>query len=248
MTGTKRPLPHREDWNPEEWGNIQLSGLTDAELHDPYANIRVNNRLRSKDPNWKKIIDSRRQIPQTAQQRRASSHRAKKMHKDPEFRAKMREVYRSEKFLTNTRRANSNPERNQNISEKLSQIVQTPAGTMTVNQAAKLHKITTEGVRYRCRSAKPKWKLWRMKSTNKKMIYVDNSKRQQMDYKRLQAIAEKNGYIHTPLGKFLSVRQAWKAQCKKDSKTQANAHVWFKKMCELKPKNYCRITVKKKPN
>lgn len=241
-------LPVREDHDPAEWGNIPVAGLDDQQLYDPYANIRVNNRRRSGDSKWKKVIDSRKKVPKTREQLRATGRRAKKMHKDPAFRSMMDQMYRGPKFLNSVLRANRDPARNQKISKKLSQIVKIPEGTMTVSEAARLHKITNEGVRYRCQSAGAKWRQWQMKSISKRKITMDSDKRQQMDLKRLRAIAEKTGYIQTPQGKFLSVRQAWRAEHKKDPNIRGNPHVWFVRMCEQYPRIYRRIKAKKRTN
>jgi hypothetical protein len=44
----------REDFDPNEWGNIPLPGMTDEELHSKNWNFVSRNKEISKLPNWKK--------------------------------------------------------------------------------------------------------------------------------------------------------------------------------------------------
>jgi len=41
-----------EDFNLEEWGNIELSGFDDSKLLDPNLNRVLANKLKAKDPKW----------------------------------------------------------------------------------------------------------------------------------------------------------------------------------------------------
>jgi hypothetical protein len=150
----------------------------------------------------------------------------------------MQSVYASAEFSRACRTGCAVKDRSQRISEALSQKISTRDGVFTVSNAAKYYNLTPEGVRYRARINKD-WKL--IHKPNKKTISISADKRKQMDLKRLEVIAKKQGYIKTPTGQYLSVRAAWRAQRKLAATTMANPFDWFKKMQRQHPNHYYRI-------
>lgn len=57
MSKKKREAPApaeavREDYDPTEWGNIELPGLSDEELHSKNWAVVTGNKTKAKDPKW----------------------------------------------------------------------------------------------------------------------------------------------------------------------------------------------------
>ena len=221
--------------NDDEWGN-----LGDFDATDAYANIRANNKSRKGSKEWKKVIDSRKQPEITDEERKRRSKTKTELNNTPEFKAIMKEVYKSEKFLQACLEANQDPERNRKISEAHSNYIKTPDGVFSFNEAREKYNMTGTGLRYRAET-QDGWEMVKEKQ-------FSDERRQQLSESakataeiRQKAIAEKKGYVFTPLGKFYTVRQAWlhhKEQGDNEALAQQQYGGWFRKMCKLQPDNY----------
>ena len=78
----------REDFDPNEWGNIELPGLSDDELHSKNWNIITNNREQSKDPAY---IKKQLAGVQNANYRKRKSKQMKEIAQTKEWQAIYRE-------------------------------------------------------------------------------------------------------------------------------------------------------------
>jgi len=217
-----------------EWGNKTLPGLSHEEIMSSHVNIIVNNRNRKDSKEWQKVIKKRRKPVLTEKQRKAKSERTKKLWQDPEYYEYMQSL-RDDKWIEKMKKANANPVRNKKISKANSIRVQTPDGIFkNAMEASKHYNITAEGIRHRIKT-KEDWLYLDAQPTKPKA----KSKKQNAAsrLKRLTAIAEKNGYVYTPYGKFLSVREAWREE-QKYNDVIPNAHVWFKEANKNMPTKY----------
>ena len=87
-------LPEREDWNPDEWGNIKHPTLTDKEVLEKNWDRAAMSQARMNDPNWKKNWHEKN----TARM------------KDPVFRKKLStSLKNSDLVVTRNRTQKSNP-------------------------------------------------------------------------------------------------------------------------------------------
>ena len=230
-----------------EWGNIELPGISDSELFDPYINIRINNKNRAGSDEWKKVIDSRRKPQFSDEQRKALSDRGKKLTSDPEFKKKMQKVYKSEEFLEATTKANQNPERCKKISQAHSNHVKTEDGVFTFKEACDKYNMTTEGIRYRIQTRED-WILVKQRTTSAERSKQLSEGAKKTAEQRQKAIADKKGYVFTTLGKFYTVRQAWlhhKEQGDEQAIAQQQYGGWFRKMTKLFPNDYYKKIVDK---
>jgi hypothetical protein len=201
------------------------------------------NKAREGTEEWKKVIKTRDYSHTQTKEWKERSRQVKLQQlSDPvwkeNFDKKMQEVYKSEKFLNSCLEKNRDPERNKKISQALSTQVQTPDGLFdSIAKCAEFYNISSEGVRYRCKT-NPNWQQLKpgkaSTSTKKKL----SKSAKETKNKRLESIAKSKGYIYTPQGKFLSVREAWRAELEVDLTIIKNSHFWFKDACARNPKKY----------
>ena len=217
-----------------EWGNQETDTFTHEQLISPHATTIANNRARKGTKEWREITAKRKLHVRTPEEIAEASRRSKKLWQDPEYKKVQQEKYNNEWIETVTI-ANKNPKRNKKISKSNSKKIQTPDGIFkNAIEASNYYNITAEGIRHRIKT-KDDWFFINNKKINRK---PKTKKQNEQDrFKRLTAIAEKNGYIHTPYGKFLSVREAWREE-QKHTKTGNNSHVWFKNANRDKPDQY----------
>jgi len=236
MSKNKKPTTFDLFNDDSLWGNQETETLTHEQLISPHATIIANNRARAGSNEWKKVIEKRRVHTRTKEQKEQASARTKKLWQDPNYaqRVKKGQEENRDKWLKNLRRANANPKRNKKISKAHSIRIQTPDGIFANAQKASEHyNITVEGIRHRIKT-KEDWFYLDAQPPKR----VRTKKQNAADrIKRLTAIAEKNGYIYTPYGKFLSVREAWREE-QKHTKTCNNPHVWFKNANKDMPDKY----------
>jgi hypothetical protein len=144
----------------EEWGNIELPGLSDEELlSKDWHKVGINKDRFSN----KEFKDSHRQAIIKAvntDEVKAKKKKAQKKFRTESYNKKHKEVmeklYASADWQNKVKKANANPIRNQKIREAHARGVFTPLGKfLTLGEAAKAHNITSEGIRYRIKT-KPK--------------------------------------------------------------------------------------------
>jgi len=219
------------------WGNQATDTLSHEQLISTHATIIANNRARANSDEWKKVVAKRKVPTLSKEQRKEASARTKKLWQDPDYAQSVKKGQEEnfDEWLENIRRANTNPERNKKISEAHSVRLQTPAGIFAnAKKASEYYNMSLEGIRYRIK-VKEDWFYLdpqppKPKARSKKQNEADR-------IKRLTAVAEKNGYIYTPYGKFLSVREAWREE-QKHNKIPANPHLWFKNANRDMPEKY----------
>lgn len=204
---------------------------------------RESNSSRQGTEWWAEVIKNRDYShTQTKEWSEKSRKIKQKQLNDPvwkeKFDKRMKEVYKSDKFINAVNEANSSEERNKKISKAHSTPVKTPDRIFpSMHECALYYNITSEGVRYRCKT-KEGWE--QLKSglasvaTRKKLVRSGSNSRE----KRLKSIAAHKGYIYTPSGKFLSVREAWKQEVINELTADKNPHNWFKKMNQKFPEKY----------
>lgn len=153
-------MSNKTNTNTEEWGNIELPGLSDEVLYKKNWNRVAINKERFSDVKFrekhkKSIIDA----VNTEEVKRKKKLAQKKFRTDEynkNHQKVMADLYKSSRWKESVLNANKNPVRNQKIREALSFGVHTPLGEFqTLGQAAIAHNITSEGIRYRIKT-KPK--------------------------------------------------------------------------------------------
>ena len=87
--------------NNEQWGNIELPGLSDDILLNPNLNKILANRASAKDPKWQEKVKNASSQPDYIEKKRAI---ALEVLKRPDYREKMLKIYKD-------------PERNKKISQ-----------------------------------------------------------------------------------------------------------------------------------
>lgn len=206
-------------------------------------NVANSNKSRAGTQEWKKVIDQRDYSYFQSEENRENKRNIKQQQLSNEewrkkFNEKMANVYKSEHWREAVIKANTDPERNNKISKALSCKIQTPDGIFdSIAKCAEFYNITPEGVRYRCKTNKEwnKLSFGRVSDDTKKKLSLSNTKSKD---KRLETIAAKEGYVYTPLGKFLSVRQAWVSETNNQLTSMKNPHVWFTSMNKKFPNKY----------
>jgi hypothetical protein len=223
------------------WGNQTAGDLTNEEiLTKNWDRVTENNR-RWANPEFRKKRDESLTKVIQSDEWKQKQKLANQLMRTEEWKEKhykvMQELYETDKWKNSVQQANSNPVRNLKISKSHKLKITTPDGVFdSIKECAKFYNITGEGVRYRCMTD-PDW----IKEDNKKISSASVEKRSKSASKnankRLTTIANKNGFIITPYGKFLSVRSAWNEE-KKHNDVIANPHNWFLKMFKEQPSNY----------
>lgn len=201
-----------------------------------------SNVARTGTEQWQEVIKNRDySYFQSEENRQRKSEQKQNQLNDADwkkkFDKKMKEVYSSDLFKNSVNQANKDPVRNSKISKALSIEIKTPDGTFkSIKECSDYYNISTEGVRYRCKTD-PNWTQTKSRGNQETKKKLSNSAKATAS-KRLENIANKKGFIFTPYGKFLSVREAWREEKLYNNSIHNNSHIWFKKISELDPDRY----------
>lgn len=141
----------------DEWGNIELPGLSDEELFKKnWHKVGINKERFSNDDFKKKHRDSIIQALNKEETKIKIKEKQSKFRTE-EFDLKHKEImielYQTKKWKDRVNAANKNPIRNQKIREAHALGVHTPLGEfLTLGQAGLAHNISSEGIRYRIKT------------------------------------------------------------------------------------------------
>jgi hypothetical protein len=225
----------------DEWGNIPLPGLSDEELFSKNWDHSARNYERYADPTYKKrhheAIIKATQSEEWKKNQLEANQRMRTKEWNQKHLEIMKELYKDPNWIENVKKANSSPERNAKISKALSLIIQTPDGIFTSKEAKEYYGLTITGIRYRCNTLAD-WNVIKEGCVTEKTKQKISKASTLSAKKRLQTLAEKKGFICTPYGKFLSVREAWRIEKQKTPNIESNSHNWFLKQNLKDPLNY----------
>ena len=210
----------REDFDPNEWGNIELPGLTDEELHRKDWGKVTRNKERWSNPIWRdKTIAKMRKVCSSKNHKNKLIEANKKFRTD-EYNKKhkkiMQDLHKSKSWKTAVEDANKNPIRNKKISKAHSRAVITPDGKFNnLAEAAKFYNLTSEGIRHRIKTKSSEW------------YYVDTGP------------TEEKYKIITSEGKFKSIAEFYRYCVKNnlyDACNKKDSTKWFYKLNLNQPK------------
>jgi hypothetical protein len=212
--------------NTEEWGNIELPGLSDEELFKKNWTRVAINKERWSDPEFVKrreiSLSEALQRPEVKQNTKIAQQ---KMRTD-EFNKKhsqiMNELYKTKEWQQSVKTANSNPVRNKKIKDAHSRPVATPHGIFTsLGDTGKHFNLTSEGIRHRIKTQPDLW------------YYVDEGPKESNRYR-----------VETSFGKFLSIGQCFRFAKENnlfDAEKLSDGVKWFNKMLKCFPDNFKKI-------
>lgn len=233
--------------NTEEWGNIELPGLSDEKLFKTNWYKVAANYERWNDPEFVKRRDIALKKAMQDPKVRENVLKAQKKFRTEEFKENhakiMHELFQTEEWRKAVEEANADPKRNNKISKALSIKVKSPNKTYnSINEAAKDLGLTSEAIRYRCKNVEGWEYLSESKaSESKRKNHSESSKK--TSEQRLIAIAKKKGFIQTQYGVFLSLKDAWREESKFVEKIPPVPFIWFQKMSKEFPETYKKITL-----
>lgn len=233
----KKNIPQTE----QGWGNISLDGLTDQELYGKNWDHSARNYERYADPNFKKkhheAIIKATQSEEWKNKHLKANQKMRTKEWNLAHAKRMKEIYKDPKWIESVKKANLSEERNNKIRQSLTLIIKTPDGIFTTKEAKEYYGLSTSGIRHRCNTLSD-WTIIKAGSASEETRKKLSKASLTSASKRLQTQAEKRGYVYTPYGKFLSVREAWRAEKEITPNIPTNSHVWFTSQHKKDPLKY----------